>query len=84
MQHVKVFTTDLVKSLQHWEPIQASEHPQFKWLPGPVYLNRYAKFIAIPQATHVKNNACFISDLKLFTHFDLGLTCALSMGQQVA
>ena len=30
MQHVKVFTTDLVKSLKHWEPIQASEHPQFK------------------------------------------------------
>ena len=63
MQHVKVFITDLVKSLKHWEPIQASEHPQFKWLQGPVYLNRYAKFIAIPQTTHVKNNACFTSDL---------------------
>ena len=35
-------------------------------------MNRYAKFIAIPQATHVKNNACFISDLKLITHFELG------------
>ena len=30
MQRVKVFFTDLVKSLKHWEPIQASEHPQFQ------------------------------------------------------